>query len=456
MSETQVLTVDTDVKKRKPKGFYREKTPPKKPKQIYMDQLICFAALTAMAVWKSGVRAIIIVAVSIAFCMLSDYICCRLSRKTYNPKDLSTFATGFCIALMMPASIDYGLVVFGAALAMGVKHIFGGKDNYIFNPACVSLAFLVICYPEKMLLYPKAGAELELWGTVTAPLSSGLESFLMKMGTAQTLSTTDVLLGNFLGPIGTTHVLVLTVCSLVLLCRRSLSLSVTLSGLAAFAAGSLLFPLYENISNAIIVELISGYLLFGFIFLASDPQTIPKTVFGRLLYGTLIGVLAVVFRHFGKVEAGFVFVLLLANAISVHIDRFAEGIIQNAKKAFHFVKSHIGTFEKVKDDAQSGKTPKLTDTMEIIVPPTNYNMPPIDNKVTKINRRKWGFTGKSEEKPRKKKPEQKSFMTSLREEVFHEKHEKSRDAVSMETRLAESYHIKQPRKTNDKKKKKKG
>lgn len=454
MSETQALTIDTNVKKYKPKRV-REKKAPKKPRYIYLDQLICFSALTVMAVWKSGVRALIIVLVSIAFCMLSDYICCKLSRKTYNPKDLSTFATGFCIALMMPASIDYGMVIFGAALAMGVKHIFGGKDNYIFNPACVSLAFLVICYPEKMLLYPKAGAELELWGAVSAPLSSGLESFLLKMRNAQSISTIDVLLGNFLGPIGTTHVFVLTVCGIILLCRRSLSVSVTAAGLLTFGAVSWIFPVYDNISSAIIVELISGYLLFGFIFLASDPQTIPKTRFAKILYGMLIGVLAVVFRHFGKVEASFVFVLLLANALSVHLDSFAAGIISALKKAAAYLKSHLGLFEKVKVDAQAGKTPKLTDTMEIIVPPTNYNMPPIDNKVTKINRKKWGFTGNSEEKPRIKK-ERPSFMTSLRDELFHEKHEKDRTAVSMETKLAESYHIRQPRRENDKKKKKKG
>ena len=367
---------------KKKSRFYR------KHKSIYGDQLICLFSLLCMGVWRSGFRALAICLLCVIVCMTADYVCCRLSKKVYNPKDLSTVAAGMCIGLMMPASVSYWLVAFGGVLAMGVKHIFGGKDNYIFNPACLSLAFLVICYPTQMLMFPKVGEILPVFGGFDVPLYSGMDSYLVQLGTAQELSPMDVLLGNFVGPIGTTHVLVLAVCGACLMFRRALSPVVTLTAFAAFVGCSFLFPTYDNISSAIIVELISGNLLFGLIFLANDPQTVPRSILGKVYYGILIGLLAMAFRHFAKVEASFVFVLLLANAISIHIDRFADTTIVVVQRTFKYLKKALGSFERVKEQAKDGKTPSLNDTQEIIVPLMNYNMPAIDNKIIKAKKQK--------------------------------------------------------------------
>ena len=125
---------------------------PRKQKSIYGDQLLCLLTLLGLGVWQSGWRALVIALICVVTCMLSDALFCRMTKKTYNPKDLSTLAAGLCIALMMPASVHYGIVVGGGLLAMGLKHIFGGKDNYIFNPTAAAIAFLIICFPQDMLL----------------------------------------------------------------------------------------------------------------------------------------------------------------------------------------------------------------------------------------------------------------------------------------------------------------
>lgn len=376
---------DSDVKTYAPVRTLR------KQKSIYADQLVCLAALAGVSIWQSGMRVLVILLLSVFTCMLSDAVFCRMTKKVYNPKDLSTFAAGACLAMMMPASVHYGIVFGGGLLAMGIKHIFGGKDNYIFNPTCAAIAFLIICFPEAMLFYPQRGVQPEILGTATG-LVSGIESYLLKIGTAPSVPFTDMLIGNYVGPLGTTHFLILLVCGICLFARRSMSGFVTVFGLGSYFALTALFPVYTSIGDTIKLELMGGYLLFGFIFLASDPQTVPKTAPARIVYGILIGVIGCLFRHFGKVEGSFIFILLIANAVSLHLDEICATALRGIRRGTSYMFRNMGRFERLKEDAASGESKKkLTDTMEIIVPLTNYNMPPIDNKVTRISRKKTNF-----------------------------------------------------------------
>ncbi|HBH94403.1 MAG TPA: NADH:ubiquinone oxidoreductase subunit RnfD [Ruminococcaceae bacterium] len=353
---------------------------------VYGDQLVCLCALLIMGLWRWGAKALVICSVSLVTAVFSDWLCCKMTKKVYNPKDASTFVSGLCLGLMMPASIGYGYVVFGSALAMGIKHIFGGKNNYVFNPACLSYAFLAICWPSQVLMFPAVGERIPVFEAYGGTLSSGLESYLIQLGAAKQMSASDVLLGNFLGPIGTTHVLVLAVCGVCLMFRRALSPTITFVSFGVFVALSALFPSYENFQSAIIIELTCGNIIFGMLFLASDPQTLPKTFLGKIYYGMIIGILLVIFRHMTKTESSFVYVLLIANAVSLHIDLFAENTKKGIKALAKWLKNTSGSFERVRKEAQqdkpSGKS-SLGDTQEIILPPVNYNMPAVDNKIIK-------------------------------------------------------------------------
>lgn len=354
---------------------------------VYGDQLVCLCALLIMAVWRWGLKALLMCALSVFVSVFTDYICCVMTKKTYNPKDLSTYVSGMALCLMMPATLPYRYIVFGAAFAMAVKHIFGGKNNYVFNPACLSFAFMAVCWPSIVLMFPKIGDEIPLFGNYQGTLSSGLESYLVKLGTAQALSVEDIFLGNFLGPMGTTHVLILMVCGVCLMFRRALSPTVTLTTVAAFVGISVLFPVHDDVQLSIVIELICGNLLFGLLFLASDPQTLPRSTLGKIYYGIIIGVLMVIFRHLTNTETSFAFVLLIANAVSLHIDLFAEKTIESIKHLIKWIKTTSGSFERVRSEAQKEMPPEekksLGDTQEIIVPLMNYNMPAVDNKIIK-------------------------------------------------------------------------
>ncbi|MBD5115307.1 MAG: RnfABCDGE type electron transport complex subunit D [Ruminococcaceae bacterium] len=425
----------------------------KKYRSIYGDQLICLCALLIMAVWRWGLRALVICGASVIVSIIADRLFCKMTGKTYNPKDLSTVVSGMCLGLLMPATVEYGYIIFGAALAMGIKHIFGGKNNYIFNPACVSYAFLAICWPSQVLMFPKIGDQIPVFGSFTGTLYSGLESYLVRLGTAQEMSASDIFMGNFLGPIGTTHVLILTVCGICLICRRALSPTVTLVTFAAFTAGTFLFPMYDNVNASIVIELICGNILFGLIFLANDPQTLPHSFLGKIYYGIVIGVLLVFFRHLTSTESSFVYVLLIANAVSLHIDLFADKTIVVIKNTFKWLKNSSGSFERVRKEAQNGEKNSLGDTQEIIVPLLNYNMPAVDNKIIKASKKPPKIVRDKNNLPVRKENKQEnkeSFLSGLRKNL-HTKNisaaAKPEDKKSVKTPRP----IKQPRKNDNNK-----
>ena len=417
----------------------------RKYRSVYGDHLACLCALLIMGTWRWGIRALIICGVSVLVCVFTDWLCCRMTEKTYNPKDLSTVVAGMCLGLMLPATVGYRYVVFGAAAAMGIKHIFGGKNNYIFNPACLSYVFLAVCWPSQILMFPQIGENIPVFEAYTGPLTSGLESYLVHMGTIRTLSFSDVILGNFVGPIGTTHVLVLLICGICLMFRRALSPTITLVTFGSFLAFSFLFSSYENLENTLVIELVCGNILFGTIFLASDPQTVPRSPLGKVYYGIVIGILLVIFRLLTQTESSFVYVLLIANAVSLHIDLFADRTIVVVKNTLRWLRNNSGSFERVRKEAQLGEKKSLGDTQEIIVPLMNYNMPAVDNKIIKAPKKSPKIV-KRENETAAKKGNKENFLTSLRNSMRTKSTGNEAKMKGAEEKTSvQSYHIKQPK-----------
>jgi electron transport complex protein RnfD len=422
-----------ETQPRKPSFFNR------KPRHIYGDQLMFLLVLLAMAAIKSGTRSILLAAFAVLASVVIDILCCYFTKKTYNPRDLSTITSGLCLALMSPATLPYPLLIFGCSLAIGVKHIFGGKDNYIFNPTATAFAFLIICYPGSMLLFPAVGEILPMFGEVPIPTAVGIENFLLRRGEFPALSSLDLILGNFPGPIGTTHVLIIIISAVCLLFRRSVSFVVTISCLSVITISRILFPLYDDVIGALVRELFGGYLLFALLFLANDPQTVPKTVFGRLYYGVLLGLLTIAFRggtdsiFRGRVEGWFIFALLIANTFSYRMDLIAAKVADFCAYLIELLKQRLSAYERFSEQAKSGDVfiGDITATMEIdIVDPSDYHMPAIDNKVIKIKRKKRNVLTVISEIPR-----------SLRENA---KRRRERRAVHKSTEpepsfIAESY-----------------
>ena len=173
---------------------------------------------------------------------------------------------------------------------------------------------------------------------------------------------------------------------------------------------------------------------------------------GKIYYGIVIGVLMVFFRHLTSAEASFVYVLLIANAVSLHIDLFADRTIVVIKHTFKWLKNSSGSFERVRKEAQSGERKSLGDTQEIIVPLLNYNMPAVDNKIIKASKKPPKIVRDEHNRPIRKENGKESFLMSLRKGMGIKKtFDNVKAAVEKEIRKPKSRPIRQPKKNDNNK-----
>ena len=307
-----------------------------------IDLLFILAVLTFMSFFYYGIRALVVVLISVVTCLITDVICISLRKEKYNFKDLSAIVTGAVLALMMPASVPYEILIITNIIAITIgKQIFGGKSNCIFNSAAVAFVFSSFCWKDAILLYPRPTETLELASHVSNTLFESLTQTL-NFATTPAISNTDIMLGNFIGPMGATHIFILLVCAVVLMFRRSISALIFSSGLGTILLLSFIFPKFGNSpTSSVYYELVSGMMVFGLIFLAGDYYTGPKTRSSRFIYGVIIGVLTFTFRHLGTVENAIVFAVLISNPLSIPLDKSSLSFSKLSREVFDILKNKI-------------------------------------------------------------------------------------------------------------------
>lgn len=352
------------------------------PRKLYLERFVFMAALLIPAVFRGGVRPLVVCAVCVVFCMLTDWVCCKIRRIKYDIKDPAVLFWGLACAMLMPAGISLVLAATASVICIVLgKHIFGGNENLVFSPPAIAVAFLIICYPGDMLYYPKAGEIIPVFEEYTGTFTRSVE-YSMKLGTVPTQSVLDILLGNVPGAVGTVNILVILVVGICMLIKHSTSFTAMISALAAVCAIAAFYPRVDvDPLMSVFYELSTGSLLFGIIFLAAEPYLLPKRRAARVIYGVVLGYTVMMFRYFGKVELCFVFALLITNALSCCFDTIVENILW-------WKRNYISSFEGSKNKAQQGGI-KLTDTQEIVLPEKyRYNTLPIDGKIKRHKRKK--------------------------------------------------------------------
>ncbi|MDF2567389.1 MAG: rnfD [Oscillospiraceae bacterium] len=310
----------------------QERKIPQRSKNI--DIVVTLLPILFMAVYYYGLRVLVLSAYAIIFSLISDYLCIRLKgEKKWQKYDFSPIITALIFVLVLPASTPFWLVIIGVLVANVVaKHPFGGVGANIFNPAAVAVAFVTICWPSQVLMYPQPFDALGLQSEVTTQLFRGV-AYNLQLGGTPHISFMDALLGNFAGPMGATNILVIVMCGVYLLIRRSVSWQIVLATLSTTTLFAFLIPrIIAGGKASVVYETISGMLVFGVIFMASDPMTSPKTGFGKALYGIFLGLLTMMFRYLGKIEIGFVYALLIMNALSSMCDVYAKNIVDGLRE----------------------------------------------------------------------------------------------------------------------------
>ena len=271
-------------------------------RRIMFDVIIALSPATLFGISIFGIRALLVVAVSIAAAVLSEALACYLLKKPVTAGDLSAVVTGLILALNLPPRIPLYMAAIGSAFAVIViKMLFGGIGKNLLNPAAAARVFLLISFGGAMSTYYEPFTDLTASAT---PLSGG--SYVFK----------ELFFGVCSGCIGETSAVMLVFGGAYLVLRRVISLRIPLSFILTIMLVSLIA------GRAPLTEVCSGGLLLGAIFMATDYTTSPVTPLGQLVFGIGCGLLTMLFRIFGGMPEGVSYSIVLMNFAVPVIDRY--------------------------------------------------------------------------------------------------------------------------------------
>lgn len=278
-----------------------------------------------------GLGALVVLLTSILACVSFEWLIAKYLLQTQaSITDGSAILTGLLLGMNLPSNLPLWLIIIGALVAIGVgKMSFGGLGGNIFNPALVGRVFLLIAYPAQMTLWPETGQWFSYTDAITGAtplsilkgLSSGVEGY-----TADMLpSTLTMLLGGHGGSLGEVSALALLLGGLYLIYQRIITWHIPV---AVLASSGLLSGLMYIINPAVyaspVVHLLSGGMMLGAFFMATDYVTSPMSKRGQLLFGAMIGVLTILIRFFGAYPEGMSFAILIMNAFTPLINTYIK------------------------------------------------------------------------------------------------------------------------------------
>ena len=252
---------------------------------------VCWMAvpLLCMSCYFYGLRPLLLCGAAVLTGNLCDRLVSLLRRRVYQSNDLSSESFALLIALLMPATVDWYVLI--AAVLAGVfigKEVFGGYGSYPFHPAAVGYVIAAVSWPEQVFQYPQPYTAIPLWGASAVPVSDTI-SRTLRSGGILNLSPISLVLGEYAAPMGTGAALVILACGLFLWYQKDTRLSAAVSFLVTSALIAFLFPRQVGLLDTSFAasllprlqcvrdELLTGAMLFSAVFLLNEPYTWPIT-----------------------------------------------------------------------------------------------------------------------------------------------------------------------------------
>lgn len=299
---------------------------PNSTRRIMFD--VCLALLTALiaAIWYFGWRCLTVTMLSVAACVFFEWAYRRIMKKENACADLSAVVTGILLAFVCPPTIPYWVVILGALFAVVlVKQLFGGIGQNIVNPALAARAFL-FSWPLFMNTWIRSGVHPAVFSNPSSAALDGLTAATplasMSAGKLPAEDALDLFLGQTGGCIGEVCTAALLLGGIYLLLRRVITLRIPLSYLGTVAVLAFAFPLGgANRLDWMLCQLLSGGLVLGAFFMATDYTTSPVTHVGQVAYGVGCGVLTLLFRYFGSYPEGVTYAILIMNCCVGFFDK---------------------------------------------------------------------------------------------------------------------------------------
>ncbi len=321
--------------------------------RIMFHVVLALLPIALFSVWQYGLSALALILVTTLSCLATERFFSRQAGQGNTLGDWSATITGLLLALTLPPSFPLWMAVVAGfvAIALG-KMLFGGIGHNVFNPALVGRAFVQAAFPVSISTWVPAYAPGRFTefipSTLTMPLMTppditawakeALDGFTGATPLARwkfenlLAAPQDFLTGAVTASAGETSAILILICGLYLAARRFLDWRIPVAVLGAAALTAWAFQIYDpgRYPDPAFV-LLSGGLMLGAIFMATDMATSPVTPKGVWLYGALIGVVTVMIRYFGGLTEGVMYAILLGNALVPLIDQYTQPRVFGAR-----------------------------------------------------------------------------------------------------------------------------
>jgi len=296
-------------------------------RSIMLDVILALTPALAISVYFFGWRAVAVTLLSVASCVLFELLIQSIRKIPIRISDLSAVVTGILLAYNLPVTIPYWMVIAGAFFAIViVKELFGGIGSNFMNPALAARVFLTISWPAAMSTWveplqpirvPILGLKAADIMTAATPLSYLKQGLLPP----QDFSLLDMGLGSIGGCLGEVSAFLLIGGGIYLLLLGVISPRIPVSFLGTVALLTYLFPKGNEPVEWMLYHLLSGGLVLGALFMATDYVTSPISRRGQIIFGIGCGLLTVLLRYYGTYPEGASFAILIMNALVWMLDK---------------------------------------------------------------------------------------------------------------------------------------
>ena len=301
------------------------------------DVLLALLPALVMSVVAYGWQAFVVVAFSVACCVLVEWFIQRFMLRGENTLgNLSAIVTGVLLGFNLPANIPLGLVAIAAVVAIGIgKMTYGGLGKNPFNPALVGRVFLLVAFPVAMTSFPEAVGAVS-GATPLAMAKEALKAGAPVSEVLQSVNFADMFLGAKSGSLGEISVVALLLGFGWLLIRRVISWHIPVCVLGTMALFSgIMWAVNPAEYMSPLFHLLSGGAVLGAVFMATDYVTSPMTKKGMVIYAIGIGVITMLIRLWGPYPEGMSFAILIMNALVPLIDKWVRprrfGVVKTQK-----------------------------------------------------------------------------------------------------------------------------
>lgn len=289
---------------------------------IMGDVIIALLPTLTLAITHFGARALVITLVSILTCVISEWGFNKLNKQDLTITDLSAVVTGMLLAFNLPVSIPIWTVVIGAMFSIiVVKMIYGGIGHNFVNPALGGRLFL-LSWTGLMTTWTIPGYKLPLFANTVDVMTTATPLAELKLGQMPSINNLDLLLGQVAGCLGETSAMAIIFGGLYLIYKKVITPIIPLGFIGTVFAIAYLFPQGNNALDFALAHILTGGVMLGAIFMATDYTTSPVSQKGQLIFAIGCGLLTMFIRYFGGLAEGVSFSIIIMNSCVFLIDKY--------------------------------------------------------------------------------------------------------------------------------------